>query len=284
MEGNRTTAKECTKAFCRQMNKKALELGMHGSTFNDPAGIFNCATPKDILTCLLKVCDTPLLCKLWQNERYTVNVEGANAREMPIVSKVFAGDGSADLCAHYKLLGGKGGSLTRPGIYNTAVVVEGPAAGERLACVIMGAEAPGTQPGNRFAAAKAALDVALGRTAPDAHVCADSALVCVVPEDKGRQAVMLYEKAPVKANMPASMSKMLTALVVLDVLHDVDTRITVTQDDVALVAPGFYQEDFRDGDIVSVKDLLAAMLLPSSNVAAHILGRYVGQILLDEAR
>ena len=282
MEHNRNTAKECTKAFCRQMNKKALELGMERSTFNDPAGIFNCATPKDILSCLLKVCDTPILCDLWQNENYTVKVEGANAREIPINSVTFVGPGSADLRDHYKLLGGKGGTLNRPGIYNTAVVVEGRTPGEKLACVVMGAEAPGDQPGNRFAAAKSALDAALGRAAADAHICADSALVCVVPKDKGQQATILYEKAPNKVNMPASMSKMLTALVVLDFLPALDTKITVTQEDVALVAPGFYQEDFKDGDVVSVKDLLAAMLLPSSNVAAHILGRYVGQVLLWE--
>lgn len=93
----------------------------------------------------------------------------------------------------------------------------------------------------------------------------------------------LYEKASTTEWYPASMSKILTAIVLLHYVTDLNEKITVTQGDVdALVAygSGWYANDIVVGDTVSYLDLLYYMFLPSSNIATQIICRGVGGKIL----
>lgn len=97
------------------------------------------------------------------------------------------------------------------------------------------------------------------------------------------QLVPLYQKNANVEWYPASMSKILTALVLLDYVSDLHERVTVIQEDVdALVAygSGWYAQDILVGDNVSFLDLLYYMFLPSSNIATQIVCRCVGEKIL----
>nr|MBQ4319816.1 serine hydrolase [Clostridia bacterium] len=181
----------------------------------------------------------------------------------------------------------KGGTLNRTKVYNSAVIAEIPDSDELLACVIMGANEPNNMPDNRFKAARQALDMAMAKLSDESAVidestiCARSAVVCHV---KGRDISgvhTLVSKSPEEMIGPASISKLLTTMLALENAVDLTAEITVTEEDLALLPSAFYQKDFRPGDIVSLDDAIFAMLLPSSNLAAYFIARYIGQLMSE---
>ena len=94
----------------------------------------------------------------------------------------------------------------------------------------------------------------------------------------------LYQKSADAEWYPASMSKVLTALVLLNYVSDLNEKVTVTQEDVdALVAygSGWYAGDILVGETLSYLDLLYYMFLPSSNIATQIVCRCVGNKILQ---
>lgn len=80
----------------------------------------------------------------------------------------------------------------------------------------------------------------------------------------------------------ASLSKLMTALVLLDLNPDWGKEITITADDLnyprGLVDPGDVTSEvpFAAGDTVTVRDLWRAMLVASSNQAAAMLAKHSG--------
>ena len=93
----------------------------------------------------------------------------------------------------------------------------------------------------------------------------------------------LYEKKSTSEWYPASMSKILTSLVLLNYVSDLNEKIKVTQEDVdALIAygTGWYANDILVGDTITYLDLLYYMFLPSSNIATQIVCRAVGAKIL----
>ena len=92
-----------------------------------------------------------------------------------------------------------------------------------------------------------------------------------------------YEKKATTEWYPASMSKILTALVVLNYVADLNEKVKVVQEDVdALIAygTGWYANDILVGETVTYLDLLYYMMLPSSNIATQIVCRAVGAKIL----
>lgn len=259
------------------MNEKARELNMINSVFNDPAGIENYSTANDILNCLIEAVNTEVIYDIFTQKKDVIKIKGSNEREMAFESKTLLGTRSEDLTGYYKTICGKGGTLSIPKIFNSAVVVE-TSDNVKLACVVMNAYGSNESNENRFAAIKQAVDAALGN-AGERNVCAKSAIVCIMPENKRDELNIIYKKNPCEIIKPASMSKMLTAIVVLEHIKDIRTEICVKQEMIDMIPDIFYHKDFMAGDIVSVRDLLSAMFLPSSNAAAYILGCVVGEMI-----
>ncbi len=267
------TAAECLAAFCGKMNEKAAQLGMESAHFVDAAGIGNTASARDILRLLVAAADCAPLQSVWSTREYTVPIGGANARELPIISKTLANVTSGCLTDHYHILGGKGGTLTRQRAYSTAALAE--VEGEVLACVVMYAEDANDGPNNRFEAARQALDAARGKRE---DICAAHAAVCRLTEPE----TLLYEKNADEVKMPASMSKILTALIVYEYLSE-DETLFVTQELTDSVRPrDFYVEDIIPGDTLVVRDALRLMMLPSSNATAFLLAEAAGRKLLSK--
>lgn len=265
------TVKECLAAFCEKMNEKAAALGMHSAHFVDAAGIANEASARDILRLVVAAAECAPLQKVWSTREYTACIGGENAREIPLVSKTLANVTSGCLTDHYHILGGKGGTLTRLRAFSTAVLAQ--VEGEVLACVVMYAQDANEGPRNRWEAARRALDAALGK---GEDTCAACAAVCRLSEPE----TLLYAKNVDEVKMPASMSKILTALIVYEYLSE-DETLFVTQELTDSVQPrGFYVEDIIHGDTLTVRDAMRLLMLPSSNATAFLLAEAVGRKIL----
>ena len=270
--------------FVEYMNQKAAEIGMTNSHFCDAAGMHNLVTARDLLRLLAYADKYPVLRKVWTTDHYTVNVEGDNPRRMACISKSI----HPDLDAHYRVLGKKGGSLmsSRTGlyVYNLASILEIPGSEDRLAVVVMYAEEGNQKPNNRFKATKQVADIAIAKYKdPCADVsampvCCENAIAAVLPADGGDYKVVFERNADEKGR-PMSISKVLTAVCVLDCVKDLSEKFTYDTFDTNI--GGFYISDYLPGDTVTYEDAFYALMLESSNVTAQALARSVGIKIKD---
>lgn len=77
--------------------------------------------------------------------------------------------------------------------------------------------------------------------------------------------------------IPASITKLLTALVVIENCDDLDDKVTFSHDAVYNVESGSGNKlALEEGDVLSVRECLYVMLLQSSNQAANALAEYIG--------
>lgn len=76
--------------------------------------------------------------------------------------------------------------------------------------------------------------------------------------------------------IPASITKLLTALVVIENTNDLDAPVTFSHDAIYNVESGAGNKfNLEEGDVLSVRQCLYAMLLQSSNQSANALAEYV---------
>ncbi len=75
---------------------------------------------------------------------------------------------------------------------------------------------------------------------------------------------------------PASTTKMLTALLAIE-LAALNEMVTVGEE-IDKVGPGSSRARLRRGDVLTVEQLLYALLLPSGNDAAHVLAVYLARL------
>ena len=91
----------------------------------------------------------------------------------------------------------------------------------------------------------------------------------------------VYEKNAHKTFYPASMSKIMTAMVTLDYIDDWNERVVMKQEDIdAFPTTGWYANDILVGETITIKDVLYYMMMPSSNIATEILSRVVGNKII----
>lgn len=282
-------AQDCLSVFCEYMEVKAEHLGLSNNTlFRDPCGIDNLSTAKDMLRCLVRAGECTELRDIWNQPRHTIPTGSGT---LALESTVFA-DPTGTLTEAYDIVGGKTGTLTPYKAYNLSVIVKPKNSDVLLACTIMSAYDKNGEDGDRFHAARQALDLAMNKLANPAFeakaaaVCAKSAIVCKVPplaaDEYHRTLDVLFEKEAGEQLRPASMTKLLTSVIVAEQVKELNTTVTVTRDALKLIPSGYYGDDLHAGDTVTVRDLLYALMLPSSNAAAYILAAYVGNLLLND--
>lgn len=94
----------------------------------------------------------------------------------------------------------------------------------------------------------------------------------LVDRDNGQ---VLLAKDADSRRFPASTTKIMTALLVLE--HaSLDDVVTVQADDFSQLSEDSMMSGIKAGEQITVKDLLACLLLPSGNDAAYVLARHVG--------
>lgn len=86
---------------------------------------------------------------------------------------------------------------------------------------------------------------------------------------------VLYYKNPIEAVFPASTTKLLTSLVTLDWCQ-VDEEVTIG-DEITMIASDSSKANIRQGQKLTIRNLLEGMLLPSGNDAAYAAAAYVGR-------
>ena len=118
------------------------------------------------------------------------------------------------------------------------------------------------------------IEVALDITNPNLDIDARSAILFDVKTRK-----VIYYKDPVVPVFPASTSKLLTALVALDMCME-EEEVTVG-DELDLVAWDSTVAGLRKGRVLSIRNLIEGMLVPSGNDAAYVIAAYVGRKSLN---
>ncbi len=103
------------------------------------------------------------------------------------------------------------------------------------------------------------------------------------PQTHGRSAIImdadtgaiLYEKNMDEPAFPASITKVLTALIALE-NSELDDLITVSEECVNSIPAGYTQIGLKPGNIITMEQGLLATLLASANEAAYSVGESVG--------
>lgn len=103
----------------------------------------------------------------------------------------------------------------------------------------------------------------------DVSVNADSAILFEKSTGK-----IIYEKNADKKQFPASITKILTALIVIEECELTD-EVTVSKNAVMSIPSGSSIAYLKAGETFTVEQLLYAMLVPSGNDAANVLAEHV---------
>lgn len=85
---------------------------------------------------------------------------------------------------------------------------------------------------------------------------------------------IIYEKNSTKKLYPASTTKILTAILVIENCN-LDDLVTVRQSALDNIPTGYVTCNLQVGEELSVKDLLYALMIPSANDAAYVLAEHV---------
>ncbi len=93
---------------------------------------------------------------------------------------------------------------------------------------------------------------------------------------------VIYCKNAVQAMFPASTAKLLTSLVALE-WCDEEEQVTIG-DEIQMIASDSTRAYLNEGEILTIRNLLAGMLLPSGNDAAYAVAAYVGRKSLRDTK
>ncbi|MBP2542219.1 D-alanyl-D-alanine carboxypeptidase [Agrobacterium tumefaciens] len=115
---------------------------------------------------------------------------------------------------------------------------------------------------------------------PTPDLAAKSAICLELAHNSAGSDVIIYEKDADKAMAPASIVKLMTAIVAIETASDFQLPKSfklemIPEDDVD--GSG---RNLHAGDCLSLGDSIANLLVPSSNVAANLIARTFGEMLL----
>ena len=104
------------------------------------------------------------------------------------------------------------------------------------------------------------------------EISVDAKASLVVETNSGK---IIHEDNAEVQNYPASVTKILTAIIVLEKceLNDI---VTVTKSAISNIPSGYVVAPLLEGEKIKVEDLLYALMLKSSNDAAYVLAEHVG--------
>lgn len=262
-------------AFMSAFDAKATSLLMSDTYSTNPSGSgSNHSTAHDLLKATVAAAGHEAFNRIWSAKTKTIYTQNPVSRQINLTSTV----SSSAFENYYTLLAGKTGSLGGM----KALVAIGMCEGETLAGSVIGASSDG----GRFSAMKQLFDIARlalnGQDVTSQQVTdANGAAVCVLPKNPalwdGRELNTLFTQNANTQYGMASVTKVITALTALDYIKDLDATLTIPAEAISVGGSGAV---FQEGDIVSYRDVLYAMMLPSSNMGAHALGYDIGRIIL----
>jgi len=289
------TEAECRTAFVSYMNAYAARIGMDDSTFLNASGLsFDAEScPQDELKMAVAVAGNRRACDIWSSSDRDFKIGGEDHERTISVVNNFIGAEPAG--ATYKLLGGKGGSLTTG---NTRIKARLGIWEVNGAPVVVAAMSPGQFAYDNMATITQDI-CACVKDAMDGNTPTPSANIAQMITDGGGYAAvpvpynaaayinwygptdLLARQYAVSNNAdatqtPASTTKTLTMLCVLDIIDDLLETVEVVSGDISTGSGS----TFYAGDRLTVEDALRIMMMESSNTMAELVGREAGKRLL----
>lgn len=277
--------KDVFKVFIDEMNKKAKLLGMHQTKFKNVNGFRasgQVTTVKELLKLGLYATGFNELMKIWGKKEHEVTIFGKQSRKIRIETTVK----NAELEEKYMLLGGKTGTIGSE-IFNVLTLIADSHNEVYLAAVLGASGSKGDQA--RFSAIKDLVNIAHSIEKPDKSSSLNLQNVKsggIIRVPKGNPFFYTNQTVPLIYGMneeqeveTASLVKLMTAILLLENRKTLQQRVTVEPGDIL----GGSGPKLLSGDRISLFDLLHLAMLPSSNTAAKVIARTVGQqLLLDE--
>jgi len=106
----------------------------------------------------------------------------------------------------------------------------------------------------------------------DEKIVIDAKSAMMVETNTGR---IIYEKNSMERVYPASTTKIVTAIVVIENC-EMDDMVTVSEKAISNIPVAYVVAPLYVGEEISVRDLLYALMLKSANDAAYVLAEHVG--------
>lgn len=268
----------CRVQFALAMNEKCIQLKMNNTLFQNTHGLSSpgqISTSRDMLLLALYTLGNEILSKIWCTRNYTIYIKGPQARKISLNS----------LAAHpildeeFTFLGGKTGTVN-PRKTNVLLVLADKDS-NIFVTTVMGA----ISEEKRFIDAKKLASAAQKKLLnPDYQfeesLTANSGSVLAV---RGKPFLEVNSCLPSTFSInennpspPASLTKVMTSLILLETISDLDETFTFKESDIT----GGSGPQICPDDIISFRDALYLMMLPSSNSTATAIGRVVGRRLI----
>jgi len=230
------TDSQCMAAFVASMNAKSSEMGLDPQTiWMNPSGReddgVSYSTAKSLAIMTAFASGYPELCEIWSKSSHVVKRK--DKQDITVTSSVFTNN---VLTNSYPILGGKTGSgfnLERTFEYNTLVAIT-----EINGHLIAGAIMDATSASDRFNAMKQlfeATEATMNGTTPSPITYATKACSVYVPSCPrtylADKFTVIYTQNENTATGTMSVAKVMTAMIVLDNLTDINKSIKIASAD-----------------------------------------------------
>lgn len=277
--GNIASDENAEKVFVDEMNKKVKQLG-GGSKFLNSSGLTatgQLAYAYDFNVITLHASTKNEIASVWGQDTYSLDIKGINPRTVEVNSTVT----SPSLENYYSLIGGKTGTLGY--IHNlTAIVADNDDL--YIGTIMKGSE-------DRFADLKIAIDETIKKENGKSYnidlVGTSDTIFSVIKYPKYNPTLTTNNKpTPILSKnedirtSPASMTKVLTCIVLIENISNLNQTITFQESDFV----GGSGVELKVGDVITLRDALYTMLLSSSNDTAKAVARVVGHHIINTRR
>lgn len=268
------------------MNKKCQYLGMHNTVFINSHGLHvkgQITSSRDMLSLAFHALNKNELLEVWGRMFYTFDIEGSKKRTSKIKTTVT----NPDLETDYIILGGKTGTLTTGGdAYNLIALIQSKKTGDIMLGTTLGAVGK-TATFKRFSALKQLADWAIEQNTnqnftPLEEYVSDSGSIIFVPNHNpayfnSYQPASDYSINEDKKIRPASLTKVMTAILTIENVPNLNETFTIKQSDIV----GGSGPKMFEGDIINYYDALHLMMMPSSNNTAKAMARVIGRKIIE---
>lgn len=277
--GNIASDENAEKVFVDEMNKKVKQLGGNSKFLNSSgltaAGQLAYAYDFNVIT--LHASTKNEIASVWGQDTYSLDIKGENPRTVEVNSTVT----SPSLENYYSLIGGKTGTLGY--IHNlTAIVADNDDL--YIGTIMKGSE-------DRFADLKIAIDETIKKENGKPYnvdlVGTSDTMFSVIKYPKynptlttNNKPISILSKNGNVRTSPASMTKLLTCIVLIENISNLNQTITFQESDFV----GGSGVELKVGDVITLRDALYTMLLSSSNDTAKAVARVVGHHIINTRR
>lgn len=250
--------------FVKYMNKTSKQIGMKSSRFQNPSGTssYSFTTALDLSVLCEKAISYNLINKIWQKKSISVNIKGTNSRTINIKNIVF---NNCDNNLKNFLIGGKSGSLNAK---NKSHIFYLEINKEKHILAILAQDKISFQKIYTIAY----------------EICTNSFSGVIgdftnkMLENSGgfifkniNNGTCFFKNENIRM-IPASVTKILTAICVLESGINLNSNVVISKSDISKGSGS----KFLTGDIVTMTEALYIMIMESSNTMANAISRTVG--------